>query len=302
MNLRKWLAVIAAIVLVLAVFRIANKIMSGKKTQEERVTPVVVVSPRIGNIEYKVTLTGDVKAQTEVSVRPRTAGRVEEIFVDEGDYVEKGEKMLSFVSGISEQDEIYEDMIVRAPISGIVGMKMVKEGEQVGGSPGSLNPVFVLYDINSVKIYANVPEKDYSLVRRGTQAKIMLDAFPGEIFNGRVLNIRPVVDPLTRTIQIEIVLNNENHRIRPGMFAKVGLILKKKSGVMIIPFDAVLGEADNKYVFVDQNGMAVKKPVTLGMLQDNDVEVTSGLAVSDKVITIGQRVVKEGSKVEESKE
>lgn len=301
MNLRKWLAVIAAIVLVLAVFRIANKITSGKKTQEERVTPVVVVSPRIGSIEYKVTLTGDVKAQTEVNVRPRTAGRVEEIFVDEGDYVEKGEKMLSFVSGISEQDEIYEDMIVRAPISGIVGMKMVKEGEQVGGSPGSLNPVFVLYDINSVKIYANVPEKDYSLVRRGTQAKIMLDAFPSEIFNGRVLNIRPVVDPLTRTTQIEIVLNNENHRIRPGMFAKVDLMLKQKSGVMIIPFDSVLGEAD-KYVFVDQNGAAVKKTVTLGMLQDNDVEVTSGLAGSDKVITIGQRVVKEGSKVEESKD
>ncbi|MFA4967131.1 MAG: efflux RND transporter periplasmic adaptor subunit, partial [Candidatus Margulisiibacteriota bacterium] len=226
---------------------------------------------------------------------------VEEIFVNEGDYVVKGEKLLSFVSGISESSDIYEDMIVRAPISGIVGMKMVKEGEQVGGSIGSLNPVFTIYNIDRVKIYANVPEKNYSMVKRGTRAEISLDAFPNEVFYGDVNNVRPVVDPLTRTTQIEIVLNNENRRIKPGMFAKVDLRLQQRSGVLIIPFDSILGETD-KYVFVDQNGAAVKKPVTLGMQQDNNIEVTTGLTGSDKVITIGQRVVKEGSKVEESKE
>ncbi|MFA4967919.1 MAG: biotin/lipoyl-binding protein, partial [Candidatus Margulisiibacteriota bacterium] len=116
MNIKRIVTAVVLIIVCLTVLRIGQRIMTGKKTQLERTIPVVAVNPKIGNIEYKVILTGDVKAQTEVNVRPRTAGRVEEIFVNEGDYVVKGEKLLSFVSGISESSDIYEDMIVRAPI------------------------------------------------------------------------------------------------------------------------------------------------------------------------------------------
>jgi multidrug efflux pump subunit AcrA (membrane-fusion protein) len=298
MNLKNTLIVIVVIVLGLAGFRIAAKIMSGGKVQEARSIPVLVQTPRTGNIEYKVTLTGDIKAQTEVNVRPRTGGRVEELYVEEGDFVKKGQRLLSFISGISRNNDIYEDMIVRAPISGLVGMKLVKVGEQVSGSPGSYNPVFTLYDINRVKIYADVAEKDYSLVKRGTPAEIRLDAYPDESFSGAVNNVRPVIDPMTRTTQVEIILQNPKLRIKPGMFAKVALVLAKKSNVLIIPLDSVLGETD-KYVFVSLNGKAVKKPVKMGMQQDNDVEVVSGLTATDRVIVSGQRVVGEGSKVEE---
>jgi hypothetical protein len=83
------------------------------------------------------------------------------------------------------------------------------------------------------------------------------------------------------------------------MFAKVDLILLRKADVMIIPFDAVLGESD-KYVFVAQDGKAVKKPVTLGLQQGDDVEVAAGLTAADKVIVLGERVVSEGSKLTET--
>ncbi len=300
MNLKRVLTIVGVLILCLAVFRIYYKITTGKKIQETRVIPVMVSVPKIGSIEYRVSLTGDVKGQKEVNVRSGTAGRVAEIYVNEGDHVQKGDKLLSFASGLSEQSDIYEDLIVRAPISGIVGMKLVKEGDQIGGGTGTSSNVFTLYDIDNVKIYADVSEKDYSFLRRGTPAEIALDAFPGEIFNGSVSNIRPVIDPLSRTTQAEIILPNPGHRIRPGMFGKVDLILKKKTGVPIIPFDAVMGDKD-KYVFISRDGAAVKKPITLGMQQDNDVEVTSGLSGSDKVIVLGQRVVKEGAKVEEAK-
>ncbi len=298
MNLKRilWAAVI--VVVVLGAYRIFIKVTT-KKIQPERVFPVVVQVPRIGELQYKVVLTGDIKADTEVNVRPRVSGRVEQIYVDEGAYVEKDEAMLSFVSGISENSDIYEDMVVRAPISGLVGVKLVREGEQVGGAPGSLNPVFTIYSIDNVKIYANVSEKDYSLIRKGTPAEISLDAFPGETFHGRVNNIRPVIDPMSRTTQVEIILPNPAHRIKPGMFAKVDLILLRKTNVMIIPFDAVLGESD-KYVFTAQDGKAVKKPVTLGLQQGDDVEVAAGLTAADKVIVLGERVVSEGSKVTET--
>ena len=298
MNMRRILWAVVILIVLLGAYRIIVKV-TAKKVQAERVFPVVVQTPRIGELQYKVTLTGDIKADTEVNVHPRVAGRVAQIYVDEGDYVGKDEALLSFVSGISTESDIYEDMIVRAPIAGLVGVKLIKEGEQVGGTPGSLNPVFTIYSIDNVKIYADVSEKDYSLVAKGTPAEISLDAFPGETFHGRVSNIRPVIDPLTRTTQVEIVLPNPRYRIKPCMFAKVDLILQRKTNVEIIPFDAVLGESD-KYVFVSQNGLAVKKPVTLGLQEDDNVEIRSGLTAADKVIVLGERVITEGSKITET--
>ncbi|MBU0672627.1 MAG: efflux RND transporter periplasmic adaptor subunit [Candidatus Margulisbacteria bacterium] len=299
MTLKRIITGILILIVCLAAFRIIYKIAGPKKALEERVIPVIVTNPKLGDIEYKVTLTGDIKAETEVNVKPRTTSRVEEIFVDEGDYVEKGARLLAFVKGISAESEIYEDMIVRAPVSGLVGMKLVKIGEQVGSSSGSPNAVFVIYGINNVKIYADVSEKDYRLVKKGTLAEIRLDAYPNEIFRGQVNNIRPVIDPLTRTTQVEIILPNSRHRIKPGMFAKVDLILQNKRNVLTLPLDAVLGETD-KYVFVSQNGAAVRKPVTLGMQQGDIVEVLSGLTESDSVIIVGQRIVEDGSKIKET--
>jgi multidrug efflux pump subunit AcrA (membrane-fusion protein) len=298
MSLKRILWLVVVLVILLGAYRIFVKVTT-KKVQAERIYPVVVQTPRLGELQYRVILTGDIKADTEVNVRPRTAGRAEEIYVEEGDYVNKDDALLSFVSGISSESDIYEDMIVRAPIAGLVGVKLIKEGEQVGGSSGSLNPVFTLYSIDDVKIYADVSEKDYSLVAKGTPAEIRLDAFPGETFHGRVNNIRPVIDPLSRTTQVEIKLPNPRHRIKPGMFAKVDLVLKRETNVEIIPFDAVLGESD-KYVFVAQDGKAVKKPVTLGLQQEENVEVSSGLTAQDKVIVLGERVISEGAKIMET--
>jgi len=299
MNLRKILWVVVAIILILSIIRITAK-LSQKKVQEEKIVPVEVAFPKMGVIDYRVSLTGDVRANTDVLVRPRTAGRVEEIYVKEGDQVEKGQKLLSFVSGISEKSDIYEDMIVRAPISGVVGLQQIKEGEQVMSQVGGgVNPVFTIYDISKMKIYADVSEKDYSLLKRGARAEIKLDAFPTQLFHGTVSNVRPVIDPYSRTTQVEILLSNSGGQIKPGMFAKVDLILISKPNVMTIPFDAVLGEND-KYVFASVNNIVVKKPIKLGLQQDEKVEVVSGLSAKDKVIVLGERVVKEGSKVQET--
>jgi len=298
MNLKRILWLVVIIILILSAFRIINKVTQ-KKVQEERIIPVIVSTPRTGEIEYRVTLTGDIQANTEVNVRPRVTGRVEEIYAKEGDHVNKGDKLLAFVPGISEKSDVYEDMIVRAPISGVIGLQQIKVGEQVTSSVGNINPVFTLYDVSRVKIYADVSEKDYSLIKKGTSALIKIDAFPDQTFQGQVTRIRPVIDPLSRTTQVEIVLPNPSQRIKPGMFAKVDLILIKKSKVLIIPFDVVLGETD-KYVFVSQSGKAVKKPIVLGLQQDDNIEVKSGLSGQDRVIVLGERVVKEGSSIKET--
>ena len=300
MKLRKILWIIAAIILAIMFFRIANRVMHAKKIETERSVPVVTMAPKIGAIEETLTLTGDIKARKEVSVRPRIGGRVEEIYVEEGDEVEEGAPLLSYLAGIKPDNELYDDMVVTAPIAGVVGLKLVKEGDQVMGQSGSINPVFVIYDIDEVKVYCDVPEKNYSDLYAGMPVEVQIDAIPGEVFMGKVSNIRPVIDPMSRTTKVEIRLTNADHRIKPGMFANVNLILKKNSSATIVPFDCVLGDGD-KFVYAVENGIAVKKIVKLGIQEDNNAEITGGLSASDEVIVQGQRIVKEGSKVSETK-
>jgi membrane fusion protein (multidrug efflux system) len=299
MNLKRIIWILVALLAVLFIFRISTRMTTGKKITAARVIPVIAVNPKIGMIEESVILTGDIKGEKEVSVRPRTVGRVEEIFVKEGDYVEQGTPLLSFVTGITEKSDIYEDMVVRAPISGIVGIQLVKLGDQVTNSGGSNSAVFTLYGIDKVKVLINVPEKYYARLRNGLVCDISLDAFPNQLFHGRVNNIRPVIDPLTRTTQVEIIQPNPNHKIKPGMFARVNLIISRKSNAMLIPMEAMLSNTED-FVYVVNNGFASKKIIHTGMIQGDNLEVLSGLDLTDKVITTGQKVVKEGDKVSES--
>lgn len=299
MRARKIFWTIALLVAFLLGYRMYTRVFTSKAQDSQRAIPVIVQNPTIGPIEENIILAADIKAQTEVTVRPRMAGRVQEIYVEEGLYVENGDPLLSYVEGISPDDDLYNDMVVFSPISGVVGMKLVKVGEHVTSQVGGLvNPVFVIYDIESVKAYANVPEKYYSFIRKGMPASISLDAYPGEVFAGSVNNVRPVIDPLSRTTQIEIVLLNGSKRIKPGMFGKIDLALKKVSAALIIPFDAVMGDVE-KTVYVSEGGKAIKRSVTLGLQQGNSVQVVKGLLQSDKVIVSGQRVVNDGVLIQE---
>lgn len=299
MKLKNILMAILTIVVIISIIRIIHTI-SSKKVQAERIYPVIVSMPRIGDMQERISLVGDIKGETEVIVRPKTVGRVEEIYVKEGDEVSAGDKLVSFLAGITRGDELYGDLVTFAPISGVIGMQNVKLGEQVQMQNGSPAPVFTIYKINKVKIYVNVPEKYFSLVTRRTPVEINLDAYPDKTFYGKVNNVRPVIDPMTRTTQVEIIIKNPKHEIKPGMFSKADLILREKKNAMIIPFDSVLG-LDEKFVFVDADGIAAMKKVTTGIQQGDDVEVLSGLTSSEEVITVGQRLLKEGDKVQISK-
>lgn len=299
MKMNKTVLIIIGIILLLVVFRITTKVLSSQKKIEQRIIPISSMQTTIGTISDKITVAGDIQAFTEVQVRPRAAARVAEIYVEEGTYVKKGDKLLTFLKDIAPDSDIYEDMIVRSPIDGVVGKKLVKEGEQVTSTMGMIDPVFVIYNIDTMKIFSEIPEKNYSSLKKGLNCEITIDALPGKKFSGFVYNIRPVIDPMTRTTQVEIRIPNPSHKIVPGMFSKVDVVFNRKDNVMIVPFDAVIGDKDF-YVFVNDNGIARKKPVTVGVLEENNIEIKSGLTKTDKVIVVGQRVLRDGTNIEES--
>ena len=291
MKNKKWLWFLLALLLLIFAWRVVGRLTAAKEKEAERIVPVVLARPTVGRIAETIMLTGDVKGASEVLVKPALPGRVMELFVEEGDQVEAGAPLLSYKEGLKPGDELYDDLTVFAPISGLVGVKYVNLGDQTSVS----NPVFSLYDIDTVKIYANLPEKYYSLAKPGIPVTVRLDAFPGKRFPARLSTIRPVVDPLSRTTQIEIVINNPGRQIKPGMFGRVELVLREKNKALLLPFDAILGDGE-KYVYVTGSDVARKKTVTLGLVSGATAEVI-GLSTSDQVIVVGQRVVKEGDRI-----
>lgn len=262
--------------------------------QGPKIIPVQISQASIGPIQEILVLTGDIKAETEVMVKPRTMGRVAEIYVKEGQLVGQGQPLMSYIAGIKKSDELYDDMVTTAPISGIIGIVYAKVGEQNRGADSA----FALYRIDSVKIVVEIPERNYGQISPGRPLEIKVDAYPDKKFSGRITTLRPVIDPMTRTSQAEIIIPNTGRLLAPGMFATVSIPMKSKAKALILPSDAVLGEAGSNYVMVVEDQKAVKKPVTTGLVEDSKTEIVTGLTGGEQVITTGQRVVADGSAVE----
>src|SRR5690606_11445252 len=102
-----------------------------------------------------------------------------------------------------------------------------------GGFASTNQPVFSVVDIRPVRLVANLVERDFRRVQAGTPARVEVDAFPGEQFNGRVGRVAPVFDPQTRTAQMEIEVPNPDGRLKPGMYARVTMRVAEKPNALV---------------------------------------------------------------------
>ena len=97
-----------------------------------------------------------------------------------------------------------------------------------------------LVDISTVRLVANIVEKDLRRVTKGLEADVVVDAFPGETFKGHIARISPVLDPATRTAQIEVEIPNSQSRLKPGMYAKVDLTVENHPNALVVPTNALV--------------------------------------------------------------
>ena len=182
-----------------------------------------------------------------------------------------------------------------APFPGVILKKFAEEGTMVG--PGNPNPVVTIGKIDRVKVLVNVEEKMLSFLRRGQTVTVAVDAWP-DPFTGRVENILPQIDPVTRTIAVEVMVANGNRRLLPGMYAKISLARRVVDKVPAIPANAVLEDESGAYVYVLEQNKAVLRQVVTGLSDEKYVEILSGLAIGEEIIVAGQHSVESGSKVE----
>jgi len=196
---------------------------------------------------------------------------------------------------IKQLKVLSENHTIKAPIGGYISKRFVDQGSM--SAPGS--PIVEIIDKSIVKVITTVTERDFPNIKEGIEAEIKIDAFPGRLFSGEITLISPSIDPLTRTGEIEIHINNEKGEISPGMFSRIKLMLGKTKK-LVIPgegINQVPGTGDY-FVYIVQNNKAVMKNVEVGEFAGPYVEILAGISAGDSVIIKGQTRVKDGSEVE----
>jgi HlyD family secretion protein len=191
-----------------------------------------------------------------------------------------------------ERDRLKDTKII-APFRGEISRKHVDAGALVSPS----TPLVSLVHTETLKIVANVLEKDITLLKPGMKAKVRVESYPGRVFEGRVEKINSALDLSTRTLQAEVYIPNSDHSLKPGMFANVEVVLLEKAQTLVIPREAVIEAGSEMSVFVVEEKRAVRKLVTLGYEQDRIVEVLKGLNEGDQVVIKGQQLIKDSSTI-----
>jgi len=191
-----------------------------------------------------------------------------------------------------------ESMII-SPINGTVTAKHIDQGNLIKTG----DRIFTIADMETVKVIVAIAEKYGAEIAGGMPVKIRVDAFPDRQFDAEVYSIYPALDDQTHTIQIEIRLSNEQLLLKPGMFARVTLIKKRKDDVVVIARDVVLGgKIDKHYVYVVEEAsvrkIARKRFVEIGIKQADKYEIMDGLEAGEVLVVNGMNYLSDGMSVE----
>src|SRR5688572_8476357 len=323
------------------------------------------------SISDEITVVGNLIGESTVSVAPRAAGRVQEVYVRLGDRVTRGQRIariedfelreqikqaeaaqevsqatirqreadLTLAKGnVDRNRNLYElkllpkqtlddtesrfqsaqaqldlsraqanqskarldelqinlaNTVVTSPVNGFIARRAVDPGASVGQNA----PVVDVVDISRVRLVANVVEKDLNQLQTGDTTRVQVDAYPGETFTGRIARVSPVLDPATRTSPIEIEIPNPDFRLKPGMYARVRITTDTTKDALVVPSDALADLGGRRGVFQVLNDTAVFRTVQVGTEQQQFVEITSGVAEGEQVITTGARALRDGDRV-----
>lgn len=176
----------------------------------------------------------------------------------------------------------------------VVAERLVDEGAYVTADQSLLT----LVGLRTLRAVIHVTERDYALIRPGLPAEVRVAAFPGEVFPARVARVAPVFDAASRQARVEIEVFNEEERLVPGMFGRVGLKLREAPGAIAVPRDSLVRRGGREGVFlVDrEEGTARFVPLELGLTDQTFVEVRSP-EISGRIVTLGQGQLTDGARV-----
>ena len=285
------IALFAALILI-NIF-VPEKSGGSSDAQRQRVnaTTVRVTPVSTGTIEKSVILNGEIIARNQVKIFPAVGGRLVEGKAI-GDRVNRGD-IVAMIDP-SRPGEVYS----RSPVISTVSGTVLNAPYSVGDTVTSQSDVFIIGDISSLWVETFVPERFVASVRQGMRAVLWFDAIPGETFNAEVFEVNPVIDPVTRTLRIRLRFLNPDSRIKAGMFATLSLVTNRKTNIPVVQRISVINTYGSWIVFVvDENNTARRREVTLGIDNEEFLEVLDGVEPGENVVSAGQNFLSDGDPV-----
>ena len=182
----------------------------------------------------------------------------------------------------------HAQIVLRAPINGVVAQLPVKQGEQVAAGA----PLMTLNGLDHVWVEADVPQAQIGGIAAGTPITVTVSTLPGKVFKGEVQAVLPDVDPATRTQRVRIELPNPHHELAPGMFAEVAIHASTGTAHPLVPDGAVIatGEA-TRVIVAEGQGHFRAVPVETGHSANGETAILSGLHGGERIVTSGQFLI-----------
>ena len=305
----------------------------------ESVTPSVeIVTASARDVADESTYSSTVEAYATNNIMPQTGARIRKINVEVGDYVVKGQvlaemdrfqleqlelqiqndeieyerlKGLYEQGGVSQSDfetaelgykvrktnyeNLLENTILRSPINGFVTARNFDKGDMFSMSA----PLFTVQQVVPVKLLVGISESEYTKVKKGDTVSLTVDALPGRTFTGKVNRLYPTINAATHTFNAEVIVQNADRALRPGMFARVKVTFGTNHRI-VLPDQCIVKQegTGQKFVYLLKSDDTVSYvPVTLGRHIGSEYEVVEGVMEGELVIRKGQAALKDGIKV-----
>ena len=303
--------------------------------QVEKVEVLVLQKEKIA---HTLTLSTTLQGYETMNVSPSLQGKIERIHVDVGSRVQKGKLLVTmdqnqlnttrlafsnlklemermealYKSGSTSQqnydqlklrydqteeslDFLEKNTFVKAEFSGVISAKNYENGELFTGMP-----IVVLTQIGMLKAMVNIPETYYPLIKEGKKVSLKSDIYPDKEFAAVIETVYPTIDAATHTFQVKLKIANAKEVLRPGMFARATLEMGEIES-LLVPYQAVLKlqGSNERYIFVNDNGVAKRVVVKMGERFDDKIEILSDeIKVGDEVVILGQLRLITGAKLE----
>ncbi len=187
----------------------------------------------------------------------------------------------------------YNQGFPKSPISGNIDHLYVDVGEFADTG----KPIADIVNIDKIKINVRVPELDVRYVKEGQQTPVKIDAFPDRNFMGIVEFVAFKADSATKTFHVRSVIDNPDHAIRPGMIGRVAFLRRHIPIAIAAPLFAIVDKGGERIVFVEKDGVAESRVISIGVIEADRVQITRGLDIGDHLIVKGHTEVEDGMKV-----
>lgn len=266
------------------------------ESDDNQVYTIRTVTVEPSTLEDYLKFNGDVVAENSVDIYPDVSGKLINLNVSLGSYVQKGQTIAHIDP--SQPGQVFVASPVKSTISGTVTELPFKIGATISSTT---MPVATVGNLKDLQITSYIPEKHMASVELGQLAEVTFEPYKNRIFTGILTEISPVLDKNSRTLEITISLNNEGELIKSGMFGSVRLITDTKEEAFVLPSECIMNTDKGTFVYVVSPSNTVsQQSVTTGLAIDGMVEITSGLESGSLVVIQGMSMLRDGSTVKVS--